>query len=1011
MSAFWKRKRLETTRGNTMRRKICLGLLGLSISLLWGKMDVFEVNAAEVNEVTSAEETLVDGEVDTEDRKVRVGWFESEGYFEEDQNGNLSGFGIDYLNAIASYTGWEYEFVEGTRAECLTMLQNGTIDILSPVRIDLELENAKVSSEVIGESYGYIYKLGNNFRISYEEYNKFNRLIIGIEKGTGIEKEVKAYCAKNDFQFYDIVYFDTMDEMKKELAGKKIDAIVADSYVNIENLKVIGRFSNGLVTFAVSDDTLWNDLNHSIENIKLDNPEFTEDLRNRYFSESSQTNLEYSVEERMFLSIGRRYDVALSTEQYPISYKTTEEIGQKGIAVDILKKMEYYSGITFNIVYVDSYEEAEEMLRSGEVDILGGNIVGKQDLNNVSEVFNDTDNDMGREYTAEFYDMEMAFIGRKGTKMEDSLRVAVPPYMNKCISELQVMYPKYEFVVLRSDDECLEAILNNEVDAAVQSDLKINELTIYDKYKELQNLKFIPGNYSAAFTICTEDTVLVNIMNKTLNSISDMSLATIENNNIQHIAMEQMSVKEFILRYRGYIVLSVVLFSAINVAGFGYRKYKEEQKSKEKAYRDSIANISSMEKFRIDAEPILSSDNKLNYYLISIDVDQFKLINDLFGYEQGDQVIAYLAKALQNGLGKDSLISRSNADCFIILKKAGELAEVEQYLVKVFEKVEVDVEKYSGDYRIILKAGIYKIREEDFVLSSIMDKATMAKTNMEIGHESSFALYSEAMRQRAIEEKKMENDMEKALETGQFKVYLQPQVDLKTKKIVSAEALVRWIDPEKGIIPPFKFIPLFEKNGFISKLDYYMWEEIIKMLARWRKDSQIMVPISINLSRVDIQKIGMIEELMALFEKYSVPTKWVKAELTESVCLENDNIIMDKMMLLKKHGLKIAIDDFGSGYSSLHMLKEMPIDILKIDKSFLEYNGEMQEKDEILIRDVVELGKHLRMQIIVEGVETLEQCIFLEGIGCDIAQGYYYGRPMPIEEFEVALENNYKVEG
>ena len=336
---------------------------------------------------------------------------------------------------------------------------------------------------------------------------------------------------------------------------------------------------------------------------------------------------------------------------------------------------------------------------------------------------------------------------------------------------------------------------------------------------------------------------------------------------------------------------------------------------------------------------------------------------------------------------------------------------MQQYLQQVFDTVEADIDRFSGDYRLILKAGVYKIIEEDYVLSSMIDKASMAKANLEVGHESCFGLYSEAMRQRAIDEKKMENDMEKALETGQFKVYLQPQVDLKTKKIVSAEALVRWIDPEKGIVPPFKFIPLFEKNGFICNIDYYVWEEVIKMLARWREEGMIMVPISINISRVDIQKTGLIEEIMTLFEKYSVASKWVKAEVTESVCLENDKIIIEKMKALKSYGLKIAIDDFGSGYSSLHMLKEMPIDILKIDKSFLDYHGEMKERDEILIRDVVDLGKHMHMQIITEGVETLEQSNFLENIGCDIAQGYYYGRPMPVEKFELALERNYSMEG
>lgn len=995
-----------------MRRKICFGILSLSIFLLFGKGNLYASEAEENGSTFSEEETERQKEKEkTGVNVVKVGWFESDGYFEKEENGVLVGFGPDYLKAIAAYTDWEYEFIEGTRQECLNMLQNGEIDILSPVRIDLELENAKMSNEVIGESYGYIYKLGNNFRISYEQYPKFEHMIVGVEKGNGIEKEIEAYCRRKGFQFHDIVYFDTVDEMKTALSDRKIDAMIVDSYVNVENLKVIGRFSNSRVTFAVSDDSLWEPLNQAMENIKLYNPDFTEDLRKHHFAKNSQNNLEYSLGERNFLSDDRTYHVVLTAGQYPISYKTAEENGYKGIAADILKKVEYQSGITFDIFYVDTYEEAREALISGKADILGGTIVGKENINNVSAEVSKKNSGTRTEYWTEYYDIEMAFIGRKGTNMESSLKIAVPPYMKNCLADLQAIHPKYEFVIYGSDDECLEAILNKEMDAAVQSDLKINELIIYDKYKELQNLKFVQGNYSAAFTICTKDPVLVNIMNKTLNSISDMSLASIVNNNIQHIAIEQMSVQEFIFRYRGYFVLTFVLLLAVNGIGIGFSKYKQEKKSKEKAYNDSVAGISSMVKFRIDAEPILSSKQKLKYYLISVDLEQFKIVNDLYGYEEGDKVIAYLAAVMQKRLEKDSYITRSNADCFVILKKAKELSEVEQYLKTVFEKIDADIEQYESEYKLVLKAGIYKIREDDYVLSSMIDKANMAKKNAERGHTSTYAVYSEAMRRTAIEEKKMENDMQKALENNEFKLYLQPQVDLVTKKIVSAEALVRWVDPEKGMVPPYKFIPLFERNGFIAKLDYFIWEESIKTLAKWRENSQIMVPVSINLSRVAIQKEGMIEATIQLFKKYSILPKWVKAEVTESACLENDTIIIEKMELLKHHGLKIAIDDFGSGYSSLHMLKEMPLDILKIDKSFLNYTGEMNEKDEILIRDVVDLGKDMKMQIIVEGVETLEQSDFLEGIGCDIAQGYYYGRPMPVAEFEALLEENYKAEG
>lgn len=991
-----------------MRRKLFLLSVSICMGLLFGSSPV---QALEITDeiMESAEEEkgmrpLFLGNT------VRVGWFECEGYFEEDKNDNLIGFGVDYLNAIAAYTGWEYEFVKSTREGCLKMLQSGEIDLMSPVRVDMELKNARVSSEVIGESYGYIYKLSNNFKVSYEEYNKFKRMIIGIEKGSHMEEVVKAYCKNNNFEFYEMVYFRTLDEMKSALASRKIDAIVTDSYVSIENLKVIGRFANGRVTFATSNQEIWNQLNRAMEDIKLDNPDYTEDLRKRYFSESAQNNLEYSLVEREFLSVGRKYEVALSTEQYPVSYKTTEERGHKGIAVDILKKMEYYSGITFDIVYVDSYEAGLEMLKKGQVDILGGSIISKQDINNTIYATEKNAPSRRKEYTAQFYDMEMAFIGRKSTQMENSLKVAVPSYMDKCIEELETMYPKYSFVLYGSDDACLEAILNNEVDAAVQSDLKINEMMIYDKYKELQNLKFLPGNYSVAFTIWTDEAVLVNIMNKTLKSISETSLSTIENNNIQHIAIEQMTPLEFINQYKGYIGISLILLFAINAAGLGYHKYKEEQKSKEKAYRDSVANIGSMEKFRIDVEPVLKGNGKSDYYMIAVDIDRFKLINDLYGYAEGDKVIAYLARVLQNNAGNDSFVARLNADHFVVLKKEKSLSGVEEYLNLVFETVERDIAEHDQDYRLIVKAGIYKVREDDSLLSSIIDKADLAKDKMVIGHQSSYAVYSEEMRQKTIEDKRLENDMESALENKEFKVFLQPQIDLRTKKIVSAEALVRWVHPEKGMIPPFKFIPLFEKNGFICKVDYFVWEESIKTLAKWRDGNQIMVPISINLSRVDIEKTGMVESVIALLDKYSIQPKWIKAELTESVCLENDAVIMDKMNLLKECGLHIAIDDFGSGYSSLHLLKRMPIDILKIDKSFLDYDENMQEKDEIVIRDVVELGKHLHMQIVMEGVETLGQTTFLESIGCDIAQGYYYGRPMPIEEFEQILKKNYGVD-
>lgn len=987
-----------------MKRKSFLPVLCLCIGMLLCSM---RVSAAELKTNTDSYNEKYNGmKEEFQGNVVKVGWFECGGYFEKDKKENLVGFGVDYLNTIASYTGWEYEFIKSTREGCIQMLQAGEIDLMSPVGMKTELKNAKVSDEIIGENYGYIYKLGNNFKIGYEEYDKFAFMTIGMEKGSYMEAELEAYCERNNFTFYDIVYFTNQADMRNALANKKIDAMVLDSYVNVENLKVIGRFGMGCISFAASNKGIWEQLNRAMEELKLENPDYTEELRKLYFSESSQNNLEYSERERDFLSVGRTYKVALSKEQYPVSYQATQDGGHKGIALDILKKMEYYSNMDFEIIYVDSYKKGKEMLENGEVHILGGSISSQQERNRT--VYTYEKSSLKEEYTVEFYEMKMAFIGRKETLTDSSLKVAIPPYMEQCLTELESRYPNYDFLIYDDDEECLNAILNSEADVAIQSDLKINELIIYDKYKELQNLKFLMGNYSVAFEIRTQDAVLVDIMNKTLNSISEKSLATIENNNIQHIAINQMTALEFLYLNREYVIILVILVITANIAWLGYRKYKEEEKNKERAYKDSIANISSMEKFRIDVEPILKSEQKLNYYMIAIDVDRFKVINELFGYEEGDRVIAYLAKILQKNAGEESFVARPNADFFVVLKKAYRLSEAEDFVKKVFAAVEQDITEHDNEYRLILKAGIYKVREEDYVLSSIMDKADLTKNNMATKHQSSYALYSEEMHQRTIDNKKMENDMEYALKNDEFKLYLQPQVDLRTKKMTGAEALVRWIHGKKGMIPSGVFIPLFEKNGFISKLDVYIWEETVKTLARWRDQGKIMVPISINLSRVDIENEAMIPSLKQLLDRYEISPEWVKVELTESVCLENDKIIVEKMEELKKYGLKIAIDDFGSGYSSLNLLKKMPVDIMKIDKSFLDYDENLHQNEEIVIRDVVELGKHLRMQIIVEGVETSEQSRFLESIGCDIAQGYYYGKPMPVEEFEVKLRESYR---
>lgn len=936
-----------------------------------------------------------------EHKVIVVGWYEQDGYMREDSNGQLTGFGIDYLEAIARYTGWEYRFVKGSRKQCLNWLESGKIDLMSPVSTTLELGNAKTARVIIGDDYGYIYKPGNNFSLSYGDARQMRNVTLGIKRDSGMEENFERYCKENGITFYDIIYFDSVEEMQKQLVEEKIDAMVTDSFVNLSNMKVIGRFFNGQVTFASADDEILAQLNRAMEEIKMHNPGFTDELREMYFAEASHNHLEYTWEEKVFLNTRKEYDVVLCANQYPVCYQTEKEY--KGIAIDVLKKIEHHTGLTFNLHFVDSYIQGQELLEGGKADILGSYVLAS----GAQEAFQNAGSQSGKEYTTQFYTASLALVGKRNLKMEDALKVAVPRWFTKGKDKLKILYPQYEYISYENDTDCFEAILNKEVDAAVQFDSKVNEFSVYKKYNEIQNLKYIPGNYAVSFIIYDESGILPPVMGKAIDSISETSRAAIEKDNIQHISIDQLSFWDFIVQYKLYLLVGILTIIFLTY-GFGYyRKYKRELENKEIAYKDSVADISSMQKFRLDVTPIIQGHEKDKYYALAVDVDKFKVINDLYGYEQGDRVIVFLARMLKKKLTQKDYITRNHADNFVIFKYSESVREVEEYLKAVFAAIEEVLAKRDTHYHLVLKAGIYHLEGNDGILSSIIDKANLAKGHIAHIHKSTYRMYEEHMRQQNIDAKYLENEMQDALKTGQFCIYLQPQVDFKTKKVVSAEALVRWNHPRDGMIPPFRFLPVFEKNGFINRLDFYVWEQAIKTIARWREQKKHMVPIAINLSRVDVQNDNMAEELRGLMNKYGLESRWIKTELTESICVEGDELMLERMQELKKLGLKIAVDDFGSGYSSLHMLKKMPIDILKIDKSFLDFDLDMDIRDEIVIRDIVEMGKHLDLQTIAEGVETKEQSDFLENIGCDIAQGYFYGKPMPVEEFEDLLLKEY----
>ena len=416
---------------------------------------------------------------------------------------------------------------------------------------------------------------------------------------------------------------------------------------------------------------------------------------------------------------------------------------------------------------------------------------------------------------------------------------------------------------------------------------------------------------------------------------------------------------------------------------------------------DSMTGLYNSETFYKKASGILTNNPDDKFVIISIDVDRFRLINDRYGIDAGNRTLEVVGKMIREVSPKDSIAKRYQGDVFSVLLKYS----TDQDLVKYMSKLSAEVR----DARVIpmavsLTYGIYKIDDRNIPIRLMCDRARAVKKQVKGNALTNYAVYDDVIRLKMREQAEIEEEMNTALSNNEFVMFLQPQIDLSTGKMCGAEALVRWEHPIKGVLVPAQFLALFESNGFITKMDMYIWELACQYLQKLQKRG-IYLPISVNISRVHIGNTNLSDILLDLVHKYEVAPKYLELEITENLFMEDVDELFDEMASLKKCGFNIMMDDFGSGYSSLNMLRNAPVDTLKIDRFFLD---EIMSTDrgKIIVEASVRMAKQLGLNVIAEGVETQDQLNFLKTIGCDIVQGYYYSRPIPVGEFESFMEKN-----
>lgn len=470
-------------------------------------------------------------------------------------------------------------------------------------------------------------------------------------------------------------------------------------------------------------------------------------------------------------------------------------------------------------------------------------------------------------------------------------------------------------------------------------------------------------------------------------------VAVVNDYQIYQEAVEMAEVSYVMMFLIMIAVLLIIFYLANKEHKIAVQEKKKKEELKYLAEHDDLTGVLKEKAFLEQVGNRLAEAKAREYCLVYLDIYKFKLINEMFGYAKGDELLKALAEEIKKLADSyNGLCGRVSGDEFVLLLPNKKEIIDEFYTKKYKKKRIIPIEFY-------LHYGIYVIQDTKILVARMVDCAQVAQKTVKGNYDNCVAFYDDKIKQQLVKEQEIITSMRQALENEEFVVYLQPQYDYRDGTICGAEALVRWNSPVKGLISPGDFLPIFETNGFIIKLDEYMWEQVCKLQRKWLDEGKKIFPISVNVSRADLLRGAVAEKLMSLLEKYDLTPDMLRVEITESAYMDNPQQLIMEISKLKECGLVVEMDDFGSGYSSLNMLKDVPIQVLKTDLRFLSATGIEDRKDYIL-DSVISMAHKMGMSVIAEGVETKEQADYLLSLRCDYMQGYYFSKPMPVINYE-----------
>ncbi|MBQ9517712.1 MAG: EAL domain-containing protein [Eubacterium sp.] len=932
---------------------------------------------------------------------VRIGWYDSP-FNMMDDLGRRSGYAYEYAQKIAVYSNWRYEYVEGSWPELMQMLEDGKIDLMSDVSYTKERNDKMLFSELpMGTEDYYLFTTPDNSDISTSDYSTFNGKKVGVNKGSVQIKFFKEWEKTNNVNAEIVELTGEENQNMAKLIRGDIDMyLTLDAIYDPQSTVPVCKIDSSDFYFAVNKDRpdILAELNSAMERIQNDNRFYNQQLYSKYLK-TVGINDQFSsheiswLKERSTIRIGYQDNYLAFCAKDP---QTGELIGALKDYLNTASTCMGNAELNFEPVAYPTSEAALDALKKGEIDCMFP--INMTDYYGEEEGISITSPLMTSEMIAIVSEADQNTFFKK-----ERITVAVNAGNPNYDMFLLDNFPDWRSVYFSNTEECLKAVAQGKAECVLVSTFRYNDIAAFCSKN---NLVSVPTGVKLDYNIAVNrrNATLYSVLNRVIcvvpeNTMS-VALSSYAVDNSKHGLIDYLQQNEGIVALIMIPLMLVIVFFLIIIFRV-LKKAKVSQKLISATETDELTGLYMNNYFFEYANRMFEENPSAPMDAIVMNIIQFHSVNAIYGYEFGDKLLSAFGEELyafaeENG----GIAGHSEADRFTLYCQ-----HLDDYNA-LFDRLQNRINSLLSRTDIRVRMGVMPW-EEGTEPVQMVEQALIACNLVRGLYNEHILVFDENVRQRESFEQKLQNDLFNAVENEELEVYYQPIFDIQSNppQLMGAEALVRWIHPDFGMLMPADFVPLFEQKGQIGAVDYYVWKEAAKQIARWKDKCSKDFAVSINLSRRDLFDEELDETLNSLVKENGLEPRMLKLEVTESVYTENINEITDVVERLRDKGYPIVMDDFGSGYSSLNMLSAMPIDALKMDKAFIK-DADISEKRFKLIQMILDIADNLKVPVVAEGVETQSQFDLLKNSGCALAQGYYFSKPLTAENFEAKFIEN-----